>query len=831
MPRTRWTTEEQYTWLHDRIPEWRQAQDDGKVSTFLTSLVQKWYKKYPPPATPKKYLDKANGNEDKAKILYRDYWIKRLRDWYGNNGKVAAAVTTTTATAAVTTSATELTQADTADGAVLDFTKGKRKRLLYQAYLLLFAKRLNPLLRDMYEKEKKETPPGKKPIAWLAFQTAESMKLLAKEPPKIQNIVQRFRNGEFGSSPPELPDVIDDDFELDTENAKQMSQQRLRNLENLPRTLRVMFENMFEQTGWSGTILLAGPNPVNGRVAFMRQVTKIYTYLTWPQAMGPAFETDVQDLFVKYMETCFIQAAEETSRDPSEAPPDKQDAAMTEDLEHQRENQEQRPETHDGASDVEPLQTLDFDEQRDQNIQKVKELLQRSGLADAAKELLRPRASKQATSASKQSQRSASDPSGQQPPRPSQKPRAVSAVSTSPTPANGHGTRSSTSLHVAPHVPGKLQSSTSTDVAQPNPLSTEKTTTLNAHTPGSTSSDARKDVDGGEPAPSEPAAPTSNVPVPADPTPDASGGKSTLSEPNDDAPALPAPISLGGVLTAMTTTPERDGNPEPVRANGSDHMIEISSAEGMGKGKGSEEHDPMDIDDPDNQRTRWMDALGLKEDTRALPTDLPAWMEPLVEYFRDVSSYPAWQELIDEWIRFEERLSFPGSSSRMTTEHRPYEIFEWMQKGRPLDAMPVMPDKSIQMFKAWWFVLQPEWRQGDGTPGNTWPISDDLPDAVNDWGSLRHGGSNGVFLSLIALSWWYKTALDKDPSDADSRSAVVGPMQAIQDMTFVFGQVGTAADSTAGQPAPRLKRGRSTSKPSSRAGVRNKPPSKRARTD
>ena len=48
MPRRKWTTEEQYEWLSERIPDFVEAQQTGTVSVFITSVTQKWYQEWPP---------------------------------------------------------------------------------------------------------------------------------------------------------------------------------------------------------------------------------------------------------------------------------------------------------------------------------------------------------------------------------------------------------------------------------------------------------------------------------------------------------------------------------------------------------------------------------------------------------------------------------------------------------------------------------------------------------------------------------------------------------------------------------------------------------------
>ena len=68
--------------------------------------------------------------------------------------------------------------------------------------------------------------------------------------------------------------------------------------------------------------------------------------------------------------------------------------------------------------------------------------------------------------------------------------------------------------------------------------------------------------------------------------------------------------------------------------------------------------------------------------------------------------------------------------------------------------MPVLRNRSARKvfaheFLNWWASLQPQWRNDqDGRPTQR-----SVPDNA-DWAALCRGGQNGVFLVLVALSWW-----------------------------------------------------------------------------
>jgi hypothetical protein len=64
----------------------------------------------------------------------------------------------------------------------------------------------------------------------------------------------------------------------------------------------------------------------------------------------------------------------------------------------------------------------------------------------------------------------------------------------------------------------------------------------------------------------------------------------------------------------------------------------------------------------------------------------------------------------------------------------------------------VKPSEFGTEWHAWWVAIQPAWRKPEGT-NDGWPLSRHVPKGA-DWTALEHGGANGLFLVLMALSWW-----------------------------------------------------------------------------
>lgn len=82
----------------------------------------------------------------------------------------------------------------------------------------------------------------------------------------------------------------------------------------------------------------------------------------------------------------------------------------------------------------------------------------------------------------------------------------------------------------------------------------------------------------------------------------------------------------------------------------------------------------------------------------------------------------------------------------------------WIKNARPVDRVP--PSIDLASFpsevRGWWTTIQPEWR----TPiVEDWPLSQEIPRG-ECWAEASLGGSNGLFLVLLCLYWWRRSAED-----------------------------------------------------------------------
>ncbi len=94
----------------------------------------------------------------------------------------------------------------------------------------------------------------------------------------------------------------------------------------------------------------------------------------------------------------------------------------------------------------------------------------------------------------------------------------------------------------------------------------------------------------------------------------------------------------------------------------------------------------------------------------------------------------------------------------------------WINRGRNYDKLPKI--KSLAMFvttwKKWWLRLQPPCRRPDG---GAWPPLRTMPASADDWSAVKRGGCNGLFMVIMALSWWVHHAAEDPALLLEARNA------------------------------------------------------------
>lgn len=135
-------------------------------------------------------------------------------------------------------------------------------------------------------------------------------------------------------------------------------------------------------------------------------------------------------------------------------------------------------------------------------------------------------------------------------------------------------------------------------------------------------------------------------------------------------------------------------------------------------------------------------------------------------------------------VKFEKRIG---------TVCRPEAVAWWIKNARPIDRVPPSVDLSSfpSEVRAWWSTIQPEWR----TPiVEDWPLPQQIPPG-ECWAEASLGGSNGLFLILLCLYWWRRSA-----EEASDSIALAEYQSVAEDVIFVFNAILQSGPSQLSQP-------------------------------
>jgi hypothetical protein len=118
---------------------------------------------------------------------------------------------------------------------------------------------------------------------------------------------------------------------------------------------------------------------------------------------------------------------------------------------------------------------------------------------------------------------------------------------------------------------------------------------------------------------------------------------------------------------------------------------------------------------------------------------------------------------------------FPTSLQNLPTTSRPEAIAAWI-KSKKKDIQPnIKADDYGSSFMAWWIAIQPKWRLADDSS-----FVYSMP-AGEDWRFLHKGGSAGLYIVVVALSWWIKILTPDD--------SYIRVWTAVRDVTWVIDQI------------------------------------------
>ena len=92
---------------------------------------------------------------------------------------------------------------------------------------------------------------------------------------------------------------------------------------------------------------------------------------------------------------------------------------------------------------------------------------------------------------------------------------------------------------------------------------------------------------------------------------------------------------------------------------------------------------------------------------------------------------------------------------------------------------PVTPPQFGDRFTKWWMMLQPGWHKDDVRSLVTLVLFRDVPEGEN-WQGLRKGGMVGIYIVIMALSWWIE--VQQTECDAKAWSSVDDLLWVLQQM-------------------------------------------------
>lgn len=116
---------------------------------------------------------------------------------------------------------------------------------------------------------------------------------------------------------------------------------------------------------------------------------------------------------------------------------------------------------------------------------------------------------------------------------------------------------------------------------------------------------------------------------------------------------------------------------------------------------------------------------------------------------------------------------------RISAKARPEEVAWWIKRAKQASSVPkVNVAEFATEWRSWWEAMQPVWRHVDGESS----LSRNVP-STEDWDALARGGSNGLFLIIMALSWWLQGFTSTEPTD-DFWSAVNDVVWVLEAITY-----------------------------------------------
>ena len=184
----------------------------------------------------------------------------------------------------------------------------------------------------------------------------------------------------------------------------------------------------------------------------------------------------------------------------------------------------------------------------------------------------------------------------------------------------------------------------------------------------------------------------------------------------------------------------------------------------------------------------------------------PKFITPTVlEHLHSIENVSGWSDLVQNYLMFE--VASPSKSvgrflhdnmvipnrvtlqmTRLPSNRQPPIVDAWLKDLTDIHRVVSDITDYSESWKAWWIGCQPP-----GRAEGSWPFSREFrPDT--QWGRLLNGGKYGVFLFVVALSWW---ATSHDPTSSSPELA-----EAISDLNWVIQQLTASLATPPPIPSP-----------------------------
>ncbi|KAF8872319.1 hypothetical protein CPB84DRAFT_1753656 [Gymnopilus junonius] len=248
-------------------------------------------------------------------------------------------------------------------------------------------------------------------------------------------------------------------------------------------------------------------------------------------------------------------------------------------------------------------------------------------------------------------------------------------------------------------------------------------------------------------------------------------------DPEPSASSMDVDTMNGAILPpSLTSIDNHQGNIVPMDVDGVNGAAALTSVDNhQGKSVLLEVNIEDETASPPAPKTVSMRVDQVGDPINSVDTsNLPAWLmsNGRLDYLCGVSKEGGWQNLVVSLLKFEMENKVTGN---LPTTSRPEVIAAWI-KSKKKDVMPkINADEYGSSFTAWWIAIQPKWRLADDSS-----FVYSMP-ASEDWCFLHKGGSSGLYIVVIALSWWVK-ALTLGESQ-------IRVSTAIHNITWVINQI------------------------------------------